>query len=491
MVNPTNREWVCYSKGGDYRKWWGNNEYVLRYFGDGSLLKRQNNATLPNEDIYDKSRCTWSDISAGKPFAARLAPLYSFYDIKGHSFFPSAQGDGSLAFSNSNFFNLCINVLNPGLNFQVGDARRVPAPNRMIVSTSGEIERRCVDLSEQDWDSKEVSWGFEKPQIYEFLADSNDLRSIYHLLRKMWRQVVQEMKGLEEKNNEIYINYYELQNVLQPVISLEDVTLSCNPYYQYASNKTDTELESLLLADTIRELISYAVGCMFGRYSLDKPGLILANQGETINDYFEQNPSPTFSADEDNVIPILDGDWFADDIVERFRQFLRVTFREASFQNNLQFIEEALGKDIRSFFLKDFYSDHIKRYKKRPIYWLFSSPKGTFNALIYMHRYRTDTVSVVLNKYLREFKVKLSARMEYLNRIEVSANASKSEKTRAIKERETLKKNLDELDVWERDVLYPLALEQKEIDLDDGVKVNYPKFGAALKRIPGLDVEED
>ncbi|MHB8963917.1 MAG: class I SAM-dependent DNA methyltransferase, partial [Saccharofermentanales bacterium] len=156
-----------------------------------------------------------------------------------------------------------------------------------------------------------------------------------------------------------------------------------------------------------------------------------------------------------------------------------------------KFIEDAIGKDIRSFFLKDFYNDHIKRYKKRPIYWLFSSPKGTFNALIYMHRYRPDTVSIILNKYLREFKVKLSARSEHLSRVEVSVNASKTEKTQALKERENLKKNLDELDTWERDVIYPLALEQKVIDLDDGVKANYPKFGAALRPIPGLDAKED
>jgi hypothetical protein len=241
----------------------------------------------------------------------------------------------------------------------------------------------------------------------------------------------------------------------------------------------------------MRELVSYAVGCMLGRYSLDKPGLILANQGETIADYLKQIPEPSFPADEDNVIPMLDGDWFTDDITERFRAFLRVAFGAEHYDENIAFVESALnvkGKrhySIRDFFLGEFYADHVKRYKKRPIYWLFSSPKGSFNALVYLHRYRPETVGLVLG-YLRTYREKLNARMEHLKAVETSLSASKGEKTKALKEIERLNKVLDELGGWERDVLYPLATQRIEIDLDDGVKVNYPKFGAALKTIPGL-----
>jgi type II restriction/modification system DNA methylase subunit YeeA len=226
---------------------------------------------------------------------------------------------------------------------------------------------------------------------------------------------------------------------------------------------------------------------MFGRYSLDKPGLILATQGDTLEEYLKQIPNPTFAPDKDNVIPILDGDWFTDDVTERFRKFLRVTFGAAHYSENLEFIESAIGKDIRKYFTKDFYADHVKRYKKRPIYWLFASPKGTFSALIYMHRYRKDTASIVLNEYLREFGIKLKNHKAQLEKKGVSEEVSQSDKTRALKEIETLKKDLAELDQWERDVMYPLATRQIEIDLDDGVKVNYAKFGAALKKIPGLD----
>jgi type II restriction/modification system DNA methylase subunit YeeA len=256
-------------------------------------------------------------------------------------------------------------------------------------------------------------------------------------------------------------------------------------------------LESLLLADTMRELVSYAVGCMFGRYSLDKPGLMLANQGETIEDYLKQVLEPSFPADDDNVIPILDGNWFADDISERFRKFLRVAFGEEHYEENLRFLEQALNiKDkrnysIRDYFLGEFYNDHVKRYKKRPIYWLFSSPKGSFNALIYMHRYRPDTVSVVLNKYLRNFCAKLTSQKKRLEAESISASASQSEKANALKEIEKIKRMIAEMEAYEREVLYSLASQQVEIDLDDGVKANYTKFGAALKRIPGLDVNED
>ena len=452
-----------------------------------------------------------------------------------------------------------------------------------------------------------------------------------------WREMTLEMQRLEGENNRIFIEAYGLQDELTPEVPLNEITLTCNPHYRYGNeahvDKSEDELEALLLADTLRELISYAVGCMFGRYALDKPGLILANQGETLADFVrkvasdqwpvaskrgendageklqrsdslaeghgfggaglssdkalskrgalranqsgaagggvdsiqhsggasasivsgvqklsvdsegivggsgnaitdrnaaqlsnsgttsihhggpsgsQQNDSSldvqtghwplatshlSFVPDEDNVIPMLDGDWFTDDITERFRQFLRVTFGEEHYEENLRFIEQALnpkGKrhyNIRDYFLGEFYNDHVRRYKKRPIYWLFSSGSGksggSFNALIYLHRYRPDTVSVVLG-YLRDYREKLSAHKRHLEAVSISASAGQGEKTKALKDIEKLTKTLAELDDYEREVLYPLATEQLQIDLDDGVKVNYPKFGAALKKIPGL-----
>jgi len=296
------------------------------------------------------------------------------------------------------------------------------------------------------------------------------------------------MKVLEEENNRIFIDAYGLQDELTPEVPIEEITLTCNPAYRYGVKGTEEEREARLRADTIAEFLSYAVGCMFGRYSLDEPGLILANQGERLEDYLARVPQPSFMPDEDNVVPMIDfeGDWFEDDITERFKQFLRVTFGEEHYAENLAFIENALGKTLQKYFVKDFYSDHVKRYKKRPIYWLFSSPKGTFNALIYMHRYTPSTVSVVLNEYLREFRTKLEARKDSYEQISISASASQKEKTQALKMITKLDKAIDEVNGYERDVLYPLAGQNIEIDLDDGVKHNYPLFGSALKKITGL-----
>lgn len=218
---------------------------------------------------------------------------------------------------------------------------------------------------------------------------------------------------------------------------------------------------------------------MFGRYSLDEPGLVLADQGATLQEYLAKVPSPRFMPDDDNVLPIVDGDWFEDDIVERFRQFLRAAFGEQHFEENLQFVTKSLGvKHLRDYFVKSFYKDHVKRYKKRPIYWLFSSPKGSFNALIYMHRYTPSTVSTVLT-YLREYVTKLESALQQAER---AGNA---------KEADRLRKILVELNEYEHDTLFPKASENVVIDLDDGVKVNYPKFGAALKKIPGLEAASD
>jgi len=208
-----------------------------------------------------------------------------------------------------------------------------------------------------------------------------------------------------------------------------------------------------------------------------------------LNDYLmkiKKNKSECiFLPDSDNIIPILDDEWFEDDIVGEFNKFLKVTFGEKNFNKNLAFIEEHIGKDIRKYFIKDFYTDHIKRYKKRPIYWIFSSPKGSFNVLIYMHRYTPDTVSNILNKYLKEFIGKLNTRKEHLERVKETGSAS--EKSKAIKESDNIQKMLVELHEYERDILYPLATERIEIDLDDGVLVNYNKFGKAVKEVKGLN----
>jgi hypothetical protein len=289
---------------------------------------------------------------------------------------------------------------------------------------------------------------------------------------------------LEEKINRLVDRAYGVEDAPDSAVSREMVTLKRGGFGDGLS-AVASETSGL-----VAELVSYAVGCMFGRYSLDVPGLVLANQGDTLAEYLAKVPSPSFMPDEDNVLPVLLDGWFEDDIVERFREFLKVSFGVEHFEENLRFVEDALGKDVRKYFVQDFYKDHVQRYKKRPIYWMFSSPKGSFNALIYMHRYRPDTVSVVLNDYLHEFQAKLRARRANLDQVAMSTLSTAKEQTAARKESEQIGKTLLELEEWEQSVLYPLATEQIAIDLDDGVKANYPKFGAALKKIVGLDANE-
>jgi type II restriction/modification system DNA methylase subunit YeeA len=488
-------KWFPYCKGGGYRRWYGYKSHVINWYNNGYEVKNNvkdnglKSASVRSEYMYFQKLLTWSAVSKIR-FSCRYENFGSLFDSGGSCVMVDDDFHSLIAFLNCKVAQHFLEFKNPTINYQPGDVASLPIYD-MGVSTSTNLINRAISLSKCDWDSYELSWNFSRLLILENEYRSKFLSHSYILLRTHWQSMTDEMKKLEEENNRIFIEAYGLEDELTPDVPIEEITLTCNPYYRYGKDKSPEELEALLLADTMREFISYAVGCMFGRYSLDKPGLILANQGETLQDYLAQVPNPSFVADDDNVIPILDGDWFTDDIVERFKQFLVVTFGEDNYKDNLEFIENALGKDIRKYFLKEFYTDHVKRYKKRPIYWLFTSPKGTFNSLIYMHRYRPDTISIVLNKYLREFKVKLNTRLDQYRQTEASADSSKQDKAIAIREIDTLRKMLDELEQWEHDVIFPLASQKIEIDLDDGVKVNYPKFGAALKKIPGLEAKDD
>jgi len=501
-------KWFPYNKGGGNRRWFGYNDVVINWSNEGSDIKNfvVNNPKDPNTthwsrrlfnlEYFFQTGLTWSAVTSGR-FSCREVPVGIIPGTGSKTLYDLKNNKEKIVFSllNTNVSSYYLSVFSPTLNFEAGDVVKLP----VIDSISPEVLQttNLVQLSKYDWDSYETSWDFTVLPLLNPDYCQPTLKATYQKLRAHWREMTLEMRRLEEENNRIFIDAYGLQDELKPGVPLNEITLTCNPHYRYGNDKSEDELEALLLADTMRELVSYAVGCMFGRYALDKPGLILANQGETIEDYLKRVPEPSFPADDDNVIPMLDGDWFTDDIAERFRKFLRVAFGEEHYEANLRFVEKALGKngkarDIRDYFLKDFYTDHVKRYKKRPIYWLFSSGSGksggSFNALIYLHRYHPDTASIVLNDYLREFGAKLTTKRSQLEAMSINASASPAEKTRALRDLEKLNKVTEELDSYERDTLYPLATQRIALDLDDGVKVNYPKLGPALKHIPGLSV---
>lgn len=490
-------DYAPHNKGGEFRKWMGNWDTVLKY-SQRHLDEMGKNPGFRHDgkEYYFREHIGWSKITSSTS-SFRFYPDGFTFDSAGLAIFSEEQNSlyDAMGFLNSKISAALIQLLNPTLNVTPQILKKLP----LIRVSPGHRNKylKLYDTTKSDWDSYETSWDFTNLPLMNPDYRQPTLKGTYQKLRTHWREMTLEMQRLEEENNRIFIEAYGLQDELTPEVPLNEITLTCNPHYRYGNDKSEDELEELLLADTMRELVSYAVGCMFGRYALDRPGLILANQGETIEDYLKRVPEPSFPADDDNVIPMLDGDWFTDDIAERFRKFLRVAFGEEHYEENLLFVEQALnikGKrnySIRDYFLGEFYNDHVKRYKKRPIYWLFSSPKGSFNALIYMHRYRQDTVSVVLNDYLREFRTKLTAHKSHLEAVSISINASQGEKTKAIKEIEKINKLIVEMEEYEREVLYPLATEKKVIDLDNGVKYNYPLFSAALKKIVGLDANED
>ncbi len=468
-------KWVTYLKGGPFRRWYGNVEHILHYNGDPAYVLSQLNATILPLERAMVPKVTWTDITTGE-FSARIAPGGSFHDISGHCFYPAAgQESWVLGYANSRVFQMFLSALNSTIHAQVGDVARIPVTH-FDQSVLSDLVNEAVELSKRDFDRSELSSGFVGLEITSDLGGAQ-LEFVYEQMAARWARETDKLGTIEEAIDHL-TDPDGLSSWFRGDSYVRSVSLSVNPLFSF-SRVAPEALDRMLRADVAKALVSYAAGCMCGRYSLDEPGLILASQGDTLQDYLAKVPIPSFMPDKDNVIPIVDGDWFEDDIVARFRQFLRAAFGGEHFEENLRFVTEALDvNDLRDYFVKSFYKDHVQRYKKRPIYWLFSSPKGSFNALIYMHRYTPSTVSTVLNEYLHEFQAKHRASLEHAER---SNNSKEADRIREV---------LLELDEYEHDTLYPLASQNIAIDLDDGVKANYPKFGDALKKIPGVEATE-
>ncbi len=480
------KKWFPYNKGGDYRKWYGNNELVVNWQNGGEEIIRNGMTSFRGKNYYFQKGITWSFISS-RNFGVRQKSNGFIFDIGGSSAFPDVEDLNIVtAFLCGNISNYLLKILNPTFNVQANNINSLPYfPSFRLDESSKEninyLTESSIQISKNDWDSRECSWDFQQNELIKHQADT--LEESYDLYQQYWTNKFFQLHKNEEELNKQFIDIYGLQDELTPDIPLQDITI--------LKEETDIVNGELVFnaKEVLIQFISYAVGCMFGRYSLDKEGLILANQGEILEDYLKavslSAVEVSFLPDDDDIIPILDDEWFEDDIVGRFYEFLKITFGSTNFEKNLAFVEDCIGKDIRKFFVKDFYNDHIKRYKKRPIYWMFSSTKGTFNVLIYMHRYTPDTLNQILNGYLVEYREKLNTRMEHLNHLIESGTSS--EQTKAAKEKDKLKAVLLELQEYEREVLYPLATERISIDLDDGVLVNYNKFGKAIKEIKGLN----
>jgi hypothetical protein len=482
----TNAKWVPYNKGGDYRKWYGNNDNVIKFSKiDFEKLSKQGNH-LPSKQFYFKKGITYSLIG-NSDFCARSYDVGSVFDVGGSAFFTIEKYENYLlGLVNSQIGSYLLSKLNPTVNFQVGDINCIPIfYDEKSNDEISDIVKTNITISKNEWSIHEENPDFDKNEIFL----NSELQDIVEIIDFVIQKRKVALNKLFSNENLIDHKFAELYNIEKNILQKSKKISLFNNLKIEEHIDSDEKIENEWVRQILNDLISFSVGCMFGRYSLDKEGLILANQSETLKDYLVKvskgKEQLTFVPDEDNVIPVLYDEWFEDDIVARFHAFLKVSFGEAQFQKNLAFVEECLGKDIRKYFVKDFYKDHIKRYKKRPIYWMFSSPKGYFNVLIYMHRYTPDTLNTILNGYLREFIGKLELHRKQQEHIVV--NGSPSEQNKAQKEIDKIDDMLADCRKYESEILYPLAGERISIDLDDGVLVNYNKFGTAITAVDGLN----
>lgn len=486
------KQWFPYNKGGEFRKWYGNQEYVVNWEKDGQEIRNffDENGRLrsrpQNTVFYFRESVSWSDVTSAVN-AFRFYPKGFIHDIKGQSLFGfnSQEKKHILSFLNLKFIYRLTKILNPSLSFQVGNLNQLPHLD--FCQDSSE----CIMLEKSDWDAYETSWDFQSLPLLRPEYRSHSLPAAYAGVRAAWQAMTEEMQRLEEENNKVFIEAYGLQDELTPDVPLKEITLTCNPFYRYgvdaeqADAATRTALEDRLRADSVKELLSYAIGCMMGRYSLDAAGLVYAAAG---NADFDAGKYTTFPADEDGIVPLGDMPWFDDDAAHRFREFCLAVWGEESLEENLRFVADQLDPKrgetpeatIRRWLSGKFFKDwHCKVYKKRPIYWLFSSGKHkAFECLVYLHRFNSNTLPRMRAAYVTPLQGKIAARLELLEREEAGAGSTSS-RNALKKQRELLLKKQDELRHFD-DLLRHYADQNIQLDLDDGVKVNYAKLADLL-----------
>lgn len=516
-------KWFPYQKGGAYRKWAGNCEFVVNYENNGWLLKHtiDDKGKIPahafNEDYIFKFNVNWSAISSSG-FSTRITEYGKLFDASGSAAFPVLKNDlwKICAFLNSNIANDMLRIINPTVNFQAWEIGKLPYVSNRINDAVIEIIQECYCISKEDWDAHETSWDFKENEIIRLqkedldeisvrLEDIKVLRyfSLYALVleyKAFWEEKFYQLHANEEELNRQFIEIYGLQDELAPDVPLDEVTILQKGEISIEDNK-------LVWHDDIivKQFISYLVGCFMGRYSIDKPGLIIASQHQDLNEIglkvegLENGAEGRLQIDDDGIIPILDVEYFADDMTVRIEQAVKTIFGEESYQENLSYINNNLGKckSLREYLFKDFYADHIdgKMYQKRPIYWLFSSKmgdkkkKGYFKALVYMHRLESDTLSKLHADYVVPYIDKIEQQYNEAQDMMMRDDLSQAQRNKARKTADEFMDKIKEVKEFEQQ-LVQMASQRLSIDLDDGVRVNYPKFYPLVEPIKGLDKEE-
>lgn len=523
------KKWFYYNKGGATRKWYGNHDLLINWNCDGEEIKSIKGPVVRNPNYYFKKSISWS-LTSSIGCAFRYNPDAAIFDVNGMSLFPNNERDfyyllGSL---NTSFYSYIAKLLNPTLALQCGDVSKFPYQANLKeefkqnISGLAEIN---FSIAKLDWDAHETSWDFKCNPLLERMNDCGQnvadldmldeedraeiLASIHvptdaHLLSDVleaykhhWEKKFKQLHRNEEELNRQFIEIYGLQDELTPDVPLDEVTI----LQKGEIDIVDGEIvwnEGVV----IKQLISYLVGCFMGRYSIDKPGLIIASQNQDLStlgvkvEGIDNGAPGRIEIDDDGVVPILAGEYFPDDMTVRIEQAIKLIFGEEHFQANLRYIDEKLGKPLREYLFKDFYNDHIdgKMYQKRPIYWMFSSKmgdkrkKGYFKALVYMHRMESDTLSKLHADYVVPYIDKIEQQHIEAEDLSLRDDISQAARNKARKSAEEYADQIRELKDFEQ-VLVQMASQRLSIDLDDGVRVNYPKFYPLVEPIKGLDKE--
>ena len=506
-----NGKWVPYNKGGEFRKWYGNNDNVIRFDKDSrNEMSKQQGHVRPSQDLYFKEGGTWTAVGVGK-FGMRYYPSGFLFDAGGQI----AVGndiESCMAYMNSKVFMCIAQITMPTINFKCGVIKNLPDLRIQDVNIH-KLVKSNISISKTDWDNHETSWNFKTNGLLEIKKElsSNSVKELQTIHKEKWLDNYRKLKQNEEAINKLFILHYGLQDELTPDVPLDEVTILQQGEISIEKEKTEDgskEEEKIIWHDDviIKQFISYLVGCFMGRYSVDKPGLIIANQHQDLSslnlqvDGIENSPRSTLSIDDDGIVPIIqESDFFADDMTERIQLAIKTLFGEEQYYENMKYIEQTIGKPLRDYLYKDYYADHQQMYSvkgaKRPIYWLFSSrmgdkhKKGYFKALVYMHRMEADTLSKLHADYVHPYINKVEQQLREAEEETLRDDLTQAQRNHALKLVNELKEKVKEVKEFEQE-LVEMASHRLTIDLDDGVKVNYPKFYPLVEPIKGLECEK-
>ena len=511
------KKWFPCNKGGSFRKWYGNQEIIVNWEKDGFELKDFKNSVIRNPSYYFKEALTWSTISSSD-CSFRYSPIGNIFETKGSNYFVKDYKNFYYLFGllNTKIVNYLLKIISPTLDYHEGPMSNLPVileDSSIKLGIINNLVIKNLNISKEEWDSRETSWDFEKLS----LIDSKDLKTAYENYCSHWRDNFVKLHKNEEELNRLFIEIYDLQDEMDEKVSFDDITIlkkeaKIVELDNSISKNFSSESEKYLYDrgvslefnkdELVKQFLSYAVGCIMGRYSTNKSGLIIANSDDILelsenkfivkskDGEIRQKIESKFLPDEFGIIPITDEKDFSNDVVEKLKEFIKCVYGEENLKDNLNFIAEALGnKDnkpaeeiIRTYFIKDFYSDHLQRYQKRPIYWLINSgKKNAFSCLFYMHRYEPLTVARVRADYLIHYQEMLENKRKFIERQLYAEDITAKEKKNVEKELKDLDVLLKELREYANEVKH-IAEQKIALDLDDGVNVNYERLGAILKK---------